>query len=133
MNQNKPVYICSPLSAPTEQEMGRNMYAAREYAREVGSELRCKVFATHAWLPELLDDMVPAERKLALQFGLKVLKLCGALIICHPTITKGMAKEIDIAKQLGLDIFVRPSPNQYYTAERIPEMGATADWRAWGY
>ena len=132
MTRNDTVYICSPLSAPTEQEMGRNMHAAREYAHEICSELGCKVFAPHAWLPELLDDTVPAERKLALQFGIKILKLCNTLIICHPTVTDGMAKEIAFAQQHGLAIFVRPAPNQYHPVSRIPQTGVKADWEAWG-
>lgn len=133
MDQNKPVYICSPLSAPTEQEVGRNMYAAREYARDVMSELRCRVYAPHAWMPELLDNMVPQERELVMASDMEILKLCTTIIVCHPKITKGMAIELAFVKQHGIKIFVRPAPDKYYPAERIPEMGATADWRAWGY
>lgn len=132
MDQNKSVYICSPLRAPTEQEMGRNMHAAREYARDVMSELGCRVFAPHAWLPELLDDTVPAERTLALQLGIKILKLCNTLIICHPTVTNGMAKEIAFAQQHGIAIYARPAPDQYHPVRCIPQTGVKADWGAWG-
>ena len=132
MTTKDRVYICSPLSAPTTQETEHNMHIAREYAREVMSELKCRVFAPHAWLPELLDDAIPAERKLAMQFDMKLLNTCSVVVVCHPSVTAGVAKEIAEAQKLEIPIFVRPAPDKYHPARRIPEIGEDADWRAWG-
>lgn len=132
MTRNETAYICSLLSAPTVQEMERNMHAAREYAREAMSELKCRVFAPHAWLPELLDDTVPQEREIAMAFNMEILKLCTVIIVCHPKITKGMAAEIAFAQQHGIAIFVHPASGKYHPARRIPRIGDDADWRAWG-
>lgn len=132
MNQKEPVYICSPLSATTKEEMLRNMHAARAYAREVSGELNCRAIAPHAWLPELLDDKSPDERELAMKFDMELLRKCGTIIICHPAVTKGVAAEMDEAQELGIPIFVRPAPGKYHPARRIPEIGEAADWRAWG-
>lgn len=132
MTKSDRVYICSPLSASTTQETERNMHIAREYVREVMSELKCRVFAPHAWLPELLDDAIPAERKLAMEFDMKLLKTCSVVVICHPSVTAGVAKEIAEAQKIGTPIFVRPAPGKYHPARQIPEIGIDAGWEAWG-
>lgn len=133
MDQNKPVYICSPLSASNREQMLANMQTARNHMREVSEELHCRALAPHAWLPELLDDNNPTERGLALDFGVKLLRLCGTLIVCHPSITKGMAIEITLAQELGLTFLAHPAPGKYYPPKRIPKPGVCADWGAWGF
>lgn len=132
MERKGSVYICSPLSAPTREEMLCNMQAAREYAREVSCELNCRTFAPHAWLPELLNDSSPDERELAMNFDMELLSRCGTIIICHPAVTKGVADEMDEAQKLGIPIFVRPAPGKYHPARRIPGIGEDADWGSWG-
>lgn len=131
MNRNKPIYICSPLFAPSKEGMLCNMLVARYYARVVSFELHNRALASHAWLPELLDDTIPKERTLALDFGKQLLEMCGALVICHPTITKGMAGEIEAASRLGLAILIRPSPGNYYPVNSFPEVGVSTGWRDW--
>lgn len=133
MEQKKPVYICSPLSAPSREGILRNMMAAREYMRKVSLELGRRAIAPHAWLPELLDDSVWEERELALRFDTQALHLCESLIICHPEVTRGMAMEIELAQGLGLPILARPAAGEYDSPKSIPEVGIKADWGAWGY
>lgn len=62
--------------------------------------------AVHGVLPELLDDHDPAERKLALDFGIMYLATCDLLVVCGERITSGMAIEIEAASALGIPIYI---------------------------
>ena len=82
-------------------------YEARTRYLHLGKVARlfgCRAVATHAYLPLLLDDNDPAERELALEFGIKLLATCDALIVCGARITSGMAGEIKKAMELGIPI-----------------------------
>lgn len=98
-------YICSPLHAETEEEIKKNMERAKLYMKEVTGLTGVKSVAPHAFLPEILDDNIPEERKLAIEFGLSLLKQCSGIVVCGDKISPGMAGEIEAAKQLGLPIF----------------------------
>jgi len=100
------LYICSPLTAPTKPEIRRNMLRAQQYMELMAGHYGCRTVAPHAYLPELLDDHIPAERELALSFGKQLLYLCDALVICGNVISKGMAGEIAFAARLGKPILV---------------------------
>ena len=63
-----------------------------------------KAVAPHIYLPEMLDDNVPEERELALEFGLKLLKLCDKLIICGDVISNGMRNEIAFARKNNIPV-----------------------------
>lgn len=115
MLKGKRVYICSPLSTPTKDEMYSNMLAAREYAKQVAELCGCRTFAPHAYLPLLLNDYIPEERALALKFGIEVLELCDALVICSERISEGMKGEIAMAEKLGIKV--------YYLVEREGTVG----------
>lgn len=124
--QYQRLYICSPLSAPTGPGIRRNMLCARQYMELVAGHYGCRAVAPHAYLPELLDDQIPAERELALSFGKQLLYLCDALVICGDVISKGMAGEIALAARLGkpvlrtphweLDVAPEPETAQEYAA-----------------
>ena len=74
MDTKVKAYICSPLSAETDQEIRKNMVYARQCVAEVAKEFGYRAYAPHAYLPELLDDHDPEERALALSFGISVLE-----------------------------------------------------------
>lgn len=99
------VYICSPLSAPTDEEIRRNMEKAKEYMAVVAKNFHCRTVAPHAYLPELLDDNIPAERELALSFGLSLLELSSVMVVCGNVISSGMKGEIEKAKKQEIPIF----------------------------
>ncbi|GAA6412042.1 hypothetical protein K040078D81_61590 [Blautia hominis] len=101
----KKAYICSPLSAPTQEEIRCNMHQARQHMKAVADKYGCRTFAPHAYLPELLDDHCPEERALGLSFGNELLKICQILIICGNRISVGMYGEIKAALALGLRIY----------------------------
>ena len=60
--------------------------------------------APHAYLPSVLCDSIPAERALALDFGLKLLERCDILLVCGRRITAGMRGEIRRAAELKMEI-----------------------------
>ena len=105
MKKEDLVYICSPLSAPTKAMIKRNMYKAGIYARSVTSHWGCRAIAPHSFLPEYLNDTIPQEREIALEFGLSVLKICKALVICGDVISEGMKGEIKKARELGIPVY----------------------------
>ena len=99
------VYICSPLRAATAYEIEQNRLLAIEYCgmvEEVLGRVAVKAVAPHAYLPLLLDDTVPYERELALQFGKKLLSLCEAIFVCGEVLSEGMKGEIMAAHRIPI-------------------------------
>ena len=105
IKENDMVYICSPLYAPTKEEIRTNMEQARDYARLVSDVFKCRALAPHAYLPELLDDRIPWERELGLSVGMRIIERCQALIVCTKTISQGMKREIEAARRLNLPVY----------------------------
>lgn len=99
------VYICSPLSAPSNEEMQRNMAMAAYYSWFVEEEFGGRTIAPHSFLPRYLNDRIPREREIALEFGLSILKMCKAVIVCGDIISTGMAEEIRKALDLGIRVY----------------------------
>lgn len=105
MKKEDLVYICSPLSAPKRSDMKHNMVQAGVYAKMVAAHLECRAIAPHCFLPDYLDDHIEEEREVALAFGLSVLKLCKALVICGDRISNGMKGEIKMAREMGIPVY----------------------------
>ena len=93
-DQRKRAYICSPLSAKTDEEFVENMHRARRYMHYAAKDMGLAARAPHAYLPMLLCDRVPNERALALQFGLRLLEESDILMVCGDRISLGMQGEI---------------------------------------
>ena len=118
------IYICSPLSAPTKEEIRKNMAGAKYYSWYVAVEFGGRTIAPHSFLPDYLDDHIPQERQVALDFGLSILKICKALIVCGDIISSGMAGEIRKAREWGIKVYrLRITENK----EELREMEATED------
>ena len=75
----KLVYICSPYAGEVE----RNIRFAQEACRYAISQ-NCAPVAVHLLYPQLLDDMVPKERKIGIQMGLRILINCEELWLSVP-------------------------------------------------
>lgn len=105
MRENNIVYICSPLSAPTKEGIRQNMKKAADYAHLVSGIFRCRAIAPHSFLPEYLDDNIPEERKAGLAFGLSVLRLSKAIIVCGSRVSSGMRGEIKRAGELNIPAY----------------------------
>ena len=99
-------YICSPCRGNCAQELEQNMLAARFYCWHSAALLHGTARAPHALLPQILNDAVPAERALALRFGLELLELSDCVCICGNRITNGMRGEIEYAAKLRMPILV---------------------------
>ena len=105
MLERKRAYICSPLSAKTKEERLFNMGLAKAYMDTISQVFHCRTFASHAYLPLMLDDTIPEERKLALSIGKQLLDFCDALIICGERISSGMEGEIRHAYDTGKEVY----------------------------
>lgn len=99
-------YICSPLSAATPEGIRENMLKARCYMELINRRFSCRAIAPHAYLPELLDDENPRERKLGIEFGLTLLSWCRGMIVCGSKISSGMKTEIQKALEMQIPVFV---------------------------
>lgn len=100
-------YVCSPLSAPSRPEMLKNAAKAVGYSVAAEKEFCARAVAPHAYLPYLLDDTNPEERALALEFGQKLMKLCGRVAVYGSNISPGMKDELALARELGIPIYDR--------------------------
>ena len=85
-----------------------NAAKANSYMAMAEQEFDCKAVAPHAYLPYLLDDRVPAERALALEFGQKLLAMCSQMVVYGSRISEGMKGEITLAEELGIPGLYRP-------------------------
>ena len=54
--------------------------------------------ATHLYLPQILNDDIPEQRRRGLRAGKEILETCGTIIIgARYGISEGMAAEIEAA------------------------------------
>lgn len=86
-------YVASPLNAPTQKGIKRNMRKARLY------ELACNMLggrsiAVQGYVPAILDDHIPEEREMALSFGISILMKADAIILCGNRLSSGMKEEL---------------------------------------
>jgi len=93
------VYICSPYRGDTKN----NTQNALRYCR-FAVERGYFPLAPHCYLPLFMDDNVPAERELALSFGLRLLNGCRELWVFGDVISEGMKREITRARDKGIPI-----------------------------
>lgn len=99
------IYICSPYKGDTEKNTSNAIHYCR-FAVEQGKF----PIAPHCYLPQFMNDNNPAERELALSFGIRLLHGCRELWIFTESpcdrnhISEGMKQEIKEAKRLGIPI-----------------------------
>lgn len=86
------VYICSPFSGDIEG----NTEKARKYSRFAVDEGAVPL-APHLLLPQFMSEK--SERELAMFMDMVFLGRCEQLWVFGSTISKGMAAEIEKAKQ----------------------------------
>ena len=102
----KRAYVCSPLSADTDEGIVRNMQAARAYMFYAMKKMGMNASAPHAYLPMILCYNIPSDRALALRFGLELLKGSDVLLVCGNRISSGMRGEIAHAARLKMPVVV---------------------------
>lgn len=97
------IFICSPYAG----DIKGNTERAREYSRFAVSK-NCIPIAPHLLFPQFMEEDDPAQRSLGIFFGLVLQSKCREVWVFGRTISKGMAVEIEKAKE-------RKLPVRYFT------------------
>lgn len=92
------IFVCSPYRGDVETNVGN----ARCYCRLVIKQGGIP-FAPHLLLTQFLDDSIQEERRLGMDMGLEMLKLCNGLWAFGPP-TSGMLEEISAARAMGIPV-----------------------------
>ena len=103
----KKVYICAPLAG----DVPGNIERVKEYAAYALKECGVAPVIPH-FFALILDDGVPSERELGLRAGQSLLWLCDEVWCFGDSITTGMEREIQLARQLNV-------PVRYFRAKNI--------------
>ena len=93
------VYICSPYAGDIECHIRR----AQGYCRFAVSK-NCIPIAPHLLFPQFMEEDDPEQRRLGIFFGLILQKKCKEVWVFGRNISRGMAVEIEKAKERGLPI-----------------------------
>lgn len=93
------VFICSPFAGNRERNAGQ----ARDYCRFAVSK-NCIPIAPHLFFPQFMEEEDPAQRELGIFFGLVLQSKCKEVWVFGRMISKGMALEIQKAKERKLPI-----------------------------
>lgn len=99
-------YVASPLNAPTNKGIRRNMAKARAYELALNQITGTRNMAIQGYVPALLDDNIPEERKMGLEMGLKLLEKSDAIILCGLRLTIGMEAELRESIKNNKKVFV---------------------------
>ena len=84
-----------------------NAAKACTYMTWAEKEFDEKAVAPHAYLPYLLDDRIPEQRALALEFGQKLMAMCSRVVVYGKRVSEGMRGEIDAAERLRIPAVYR--------------------------
>ena len=98
-NQQKLVYVCSPLRG----DIDINIQNAISYSRKV-YQAGCIPITPHAYFTLFLNDNKDEERKAGMGMGLQLLSICHELWVFGNKVSYGMAQEIEIAEQLNIPV-----------------------------
>lgn len=121
----KKVYICSPFSDPDPDKQRDNMRRARLYMLYANEHMGYLARAPHAYLPMLVCDRIPAERAMALRFGLELLEMSDMLLVCGTELSKGMKGEISHATKLGIPIMTFDDDLYIQVRKLVTKTGAS--------
>lgn len=93
------VYICSPYAGDVEN----NMRKARVYSR-FAVENNAIPVTPHLLYPQFMNDDNESEREMSMHFNYVLLGKCTELWVFGGVISRGMAREIDVAKKRKMKI-----------------------------
>ena len=99
IQQKKLVYICSPYAGDVQENLRR----ARQYSRFAVFHGSVPM-TPHLMYPQFLQDAEPAERKIGTECAMTVLALCDEIWVFGDRISKGMAEEIEYAKEAYIPV-----------------------------
>lgn len=90
-------YVASPLNDSSKRQIKRNMMRARCYEKTLDMLSGTRNRAVQGYVPYVLDDNIPEERKLGLELGIKMLLQSDAIILCGNRLSSGMRAELETA------------------------------------
>lgn len=93
------VYVCSPYAGDVET----NVKNAKRYSRFTVDENAIPV-TPHLLYPQFMDDGNEAERERAMHFNYVLLGKCTEVWVFGGVISRGMAREISVAKKRRMKI-----------------------------
>lgn len=93
------VYICSPYAGDIEN----NIKNAKAYSRYAVKENAIPV-TPHLFYPQFMYDGNDAEREMAMHFNYVLLGKCTELWVFGGVVSRGMAREIGVAKKRRMKI-----------------------------
>lgn len=103
----KKIFVCSPLSGKTTQEVFNNITNAKNYCRMITNSGHLPI-APHTYFPQFLDDSKPKERDLGIKMGLELMQHCDEMWVFsfedghgNLKLSEGMKKEIEAWGKLG--------------------------------
>lgn len=96
--RRKRVYICSPYSAPTSEQIEENCQIARAMSRLAVSRGHWPI-APHLLLPQYISE--DTERELATGLGLELIRECDELWVLSGRRSAGMIRELEEAYRLA--------------------------------
>ncbi len=96
--RSRIVYIASPYKG----DIKRNLRKAAKYT-EAAIKQGAIPITPHLFYSAVLDDTDPQERQTGMRMGIDLLTICDELW-AFGTPSEGMAKEIEIAKQLNIPV-----------------------------
>ena len=118
----KKIFVCSPYSGNIEQNTKRAIFAA---------QVICKCghipVVPHLYFPQFLDENDQFERIRGIEFGIELMKKCNQLWLLGLEITKGMAYELETAKEMRIPVILhdeelrRLNPKTLILDERVDE------------
>lgn len=88
------VYVCSPYAGDVEN----NVINAKRYSRFTVENHAIPV-TPHLLYPQFMDDDDESEREMAMHFNYVLLGKCSEVWIFGGVISRGMAREIALAKK----------------------------------
>lgn len=99
--------IESPFSAPTHDEIVRNVYYAMLAVRDSLSRDEAP-YASHLFFTQMLDDNIPHERTLGIEAGLSIGKnAVSTAVYADLGVSHGMKLGIEAAEQAGRPVVER--------------------------
>lgn len=93
------VYVCSPYAGDIEN----NVKNAKTYSR-FAVENKAIPITPHLLYPQFMDDSNDAEREIAMHFNYVLLGKCTELWVFGGVVSRGMAREIGVAKKRRMKI-----------------------------
>lgn len=93
------VYVCSPYAGDVEN----NVANAKKYSR-FAVENNAIPITPHLLYPQFMDDSNEQEREMAMYFNYVLLGKCTELWVFGGVVSRGMAREINVAKKRRMKI-----------------------------